>query len=97
MATKWRILVLLHVAFAHAVRMYVGRTHCTDKLRKKITQIHRIFSQRCFRGLRTDCDTITGFIGAVSAFFAHSSSVLQSYSTSAHRTLVKPNSFKITA
>jgi len=92
MATKWRMLFLVHVAFAHAVVIYVGWTHCTDKLHKKITQVHRIFSQRYFRGLRTDRDTIIGFFDTVSAFFAHSISVLQSYFISAHRTLVKPTS-----
>jgi len=44
MAIKWRILILLHVPFAHVVVICIGWTHGTDKLRTKLTQAHRIFS-----------------------------------------------------
>jgi hypothetical protein len=36
MAIKWRILFLLHVAFAHGVVIYIGWTHCVQSLHKNI-------------------------------------------------------------
>jgi hypothetical protein len=36
MAIKWRILILLHVAFACGVVIYIEWTHCVQGLHKNI-------------------------------------------------------------
>jgi hypothetical protein len=50
---KWRILILLHVAFTHGVVIYIGWTHCTEScvqsLHKHIESFHSDVFMDCIQ------------------------------------------------
>jgi len=48
-AIKWRILILLHVVFAHGVVIYTGWTHCTESCVKSLYKHIECFHSDVFK------------------------------------------------